>query len=502
MATIEMFYGDYSLVPVPLITFSKEDSKTDSGKLIGTLLKIQLQGTLTTLPGVNSGLVLVDALQDAMRAAFDRDGKHFTLKCDGQTIIDGYPRISQNVQFNTSTDNWVMSCPYTIELEFDDEPGNNGENAESMPPYIFSANESWTVEFEQDRNRYFWTLDSGSLPDASPYVLRMTHNVSAVGKMHYYNTGEATGNLEKEAWEQAKMYVVSRLGFDNNHLVGSGIINLDASIFGQYNHIRNQSIEEANGSFSVEENWLVVSSGSGIAHSALEDFTITNRSSVDSALSTLSIEGSIQGLERRTYGSSPGQFNIVETKYESALAYWEIVKHRLFYRAQHVAENDLNINSIANSIGHNPVAGTITYSYEYDDRPCNYIGNSISEVIAIRDSNPIDEFARIVIPGRAYGPILQGLNTISEFSRSVSIDILVPPPSGCNNIMTAINSSPRSGIQELLCDVEQDLESSYSQVYKTQDEESWEPKRGSYSRNITWVAVKCSGTAPNTSMCS
>jgi hypothetical protein len=503
MPNIIMKYGDYSFIPVPFITLSKSDSKTGAGKNVGTVFTLSLSGTLTTLPNPG-GLAAIDTLQDTMRAAMDRDGKLFILTCDGTELIKGYPRISQNVQFNTSSDNWIFSCPFTLELEFDEEPYNGGENPSLMPPYILSANESWSVEFEQERNRFELSLDSGSgsITDASPYVLRMTHSVSAVGKMHYEGTGESTGNLDMEAWEQARSYVTSRLGFSDTHLIESGVLNLDASIFGQYNHIRNLNIGEAEGSFSVDESWLVVSSGAGIPGNALEDFTITNRNAVDSALTNVSIEGTITGLETRSYGSSPNDFTITQTKYDSALAYWNVVKNRLYYRAQHVSDTNVNPDTISNVVGHNPVGGVITYSYEFDDRPCNFIAGSKSETIVISDQNPIDIYATIVIPGRSYGPILQGLNTISEFSRSVDIDILVSPPTGCSNIMTAINSSPASGVKELLCDVEQDMYSTYSQVFKSRDEENWDIKTGRYSRGVTWVGVKCSGASPDTSLCS
>lgn len=504
-----MIYGTYNFTPVPIITWNKEYTKTGDGTTIGTVHNMILEGTLTpTLTGVGS-YITIDEMQARLRSALNVEGLHFEVQCGNTELINTHPRIN-SLDFTPTTNNWVMTSDYTINLEFDDEPTNTGEDAAIMPPFIQSASENWSLEFVNERAKYGLNL-AGGVEDSNPYQLRLTHNVSAVGKRHYTcgvsPPTQSIGFLDKPAWEEARDYVVPLLGYDSSKVTSTGVINIDVDDFAAYNHIRTQEISETDGSFSVSETWLVINpSGSGIAGRATEDFNVSIRTGTDTALTRITVDGSIQGLESRTYGTNPGDFTITEDKYTAALDYYNSMSSKILLRAQQIgnpiAYRTINSQPLASSVAHSPPNGTISYNVEYDDRPCNFVTGAIAENIVINDTNPHDIYASLVILGRARGPILQDIGTISVSQRDANIEVLMQPPGACASIATNINAAPRGQVNNLLCDIQTTLSDAYDQVFKNADTESWDMKTGRYSRNVSWQYTNCSGDVPSTDFCT
>ena len=510
--TVTMTYRDYSFSPIPLLNITKEFEKTEDGTVVGTRFAASLNGTLTPIPAAG-GIDVIDDLQDELKNALAEEGHKFLVACDGTPLIQTYPRIT-NIEFQQSNNQWVLTCPYTVNMEWDDDPNNSGENSGIMPSYIASASEEWTLEFVEENSPFSWVID-GSTTDAMQPILRLGHSVSATGKRHYSASTGNDGALDMQAWEQARSYVVNRLGEDNSQVAQTGVLNLDVSQYGYFNHMRSTSVGELAGTYSVQENWVVFPSGaSGVPGNALEDFSIEIRENADDGLIGVGVQGNIQGLESRSYGSASGEFNIGTYKYDSALAYWNVAKSRLYGRAAKAVENTegstrgLHITPLSKSVGHSLSNGTISYSYEYNDRPCNLISGARSENIEISDTFPTDVFAELSIPGRAFGPILQEISTVSLSTRSVNIDVVMEAPSGdCTDCtsklssMLALSNSPKTQVEELLCCLEGDLTGSYSQVFKTADSSTFSPKTGRYSRQVAWSFTNCSGDPPSTSFC-
>ena len=510
MAVVEMTYGEYSFTPVPMVTLGKEFIKTGGDTVIGTTFTVSLKGTLVSY--ALGGLVNMSALQQEMRKKIDIDGLLFLLTCDGTDILRCYPRIKA-INFDTSNDNWVFTCPYTIELEFDDEFSLEGcsfdisfdESFDTCAdiltelrynPYIRELGESWDIEFADDKSYYRELLPNAQY-DENPVFLRLTHSINAVGKAHY-----ASGGLSMPAWQQARAAVIPLLGYDATRVSNSGIFNIDISNYGAYNHMRTNTTDIGGGSFSVNETWLVANTGADIPAVAMEDFTIDVKNGIDNDRNTVSIQGNIQGLESRTYGASPNSFDITKTKYESAKEYWAAVQSRLYYRCGHAVAGyggrSLNLNSISSSVGHQWANGIITYSYEYDNRPSNCVPGALSESVTVTDSNPVDIFASIQVIGRGNGPILQNMNTVTSATREVSVEVTMPAGTGCltDGTVALLATNPRTAVyNNLITGIYLDLVETYASgnVYKHQDTESWNPKEGRYTRNIAWTMSDCTG---------
>lgn len=486
-----MTYGDYEFSPVPLMSISKEIIKTGDGRNLSELFSINLAGSLVIIDGSGS-IVTIDGLQDDLMAAMSGDGELLEVKCDDEVLLQCYPRI-KNVNIQSGV--WVFKSDYSIDLEFDEIAPGSGNN------FLSSASEEWQVEFAEDKAYHTWNLPDGST-DTLPYQLRLTHTLNATGRSHYEDNG-----LEKLAWEEAREWVIDRLGYDDTYVGNSSVFNLNTALFAPYNHVRTTSIGETDGTFSVTESWLVINSGEGIAGHALEDYNIELRRSADNGLTSIGINGTIQGLESRDYGSNSGDFAITETKYDAAVDYWGVVKNRLYGRAGMIlnaeprtvggcGNRNININPLSQSAGHNPSTGTITYSYEYNDRPSNCVANSISESITVTDNNPTDIFANLTVLGKANGPVLQDIGTQTAFTRDLSIEVVMGcPASGCpsnaTNVGLLLAQRPTSEVNNIVTAFEDDLQDAYNQVFRTQDNISWNPKEGRYSRNVSWIAGGC-----------
>lgn len=502
-------YGGNDLSPVPFITIDKTFQKNQAGMAVGTLITVTLRGTIIDLDGNLPG-ILNEQIR-YIRSTFDKDGKYFEITCNGETLFEGYPRIVQSISFQESPDNWVFTCPYSVVLEFDNEPHDvntnyvpvSGENigtaAALMPPYISDETDSWSFEFDQQIAKYDLNI-SGS-PDVNNSIIRATHDVSAIGKSHY-DGPQLTGTMALKAWEWAKSYVGTKLNQSPFIPLASGLLNINTGSWGIYDHFRVQRVSETEGSFGISETYVLSSDTNGV----IEDFNVEVRTNLTDVFTSVNIQGTIQGLESRTYGLEPTGFTISTTKFANATGYFNNIKDGIliFPRAQSIVASDgVNLNSepLTKIVGKSPTKGTVTYQYEFNNRPSNCIAGAKQESIQISDENPSDVFSKIVVMGRAQGPILQSFNTVTEFRRTVSIDALVSPPTGCTLSILTGGNNPNSSVTSLLCTFESDLRTRYNKVYKERDNTNWSPKDGRFSRSVTWVAVDCT-TAPPISLCS
>lgn len=482
--SVQMYYGDYELSPVPGVSLSKSFIKSGAGKSLGVTYSMTLAGTITEMDE-SAGLKALLLKKESLREAFDCDGKYFRILCNEEVILECYPRIN-DLQFTESDNNWVFTIPYTISLEFENIPADNnmtgiGEDTKLHPAYISSFSESWNIQFDEG-------ISGGC---DSTYGVRVSHNLSAAGKTHYSkpsgSPGIDDGVLEKEAWEQARDYIVDGdyLGFDSNIFNASGVLNFtNGNNWTPYDHFRVVDVSEAEGSYGVQESWLVLNDSGALA---TEDYTVQVTRSIDQAYDSVSVQGLIRGLEDRVYGDNPGDFSVTTSRYTNAQAYFNTIGPQIRARAVAAYNDSIGSATISNSVGHACNAGTISYTYTYDNRPDSCISGAISSTIQIEESQPTEVFSRIQIPGRAAGPIIQDFNTVNEAQKTLSIEARFPPTS-CS---AGNPAAPADVGDSIVTGAESAFEANYSKVVKTNDRARWAPERGVFSRNVTWIGTQC-----------
>jgi hypothetical protein len=502
-------YDSKKIIPAPLVRVEKNYNRTQSGQKVGSTFTLTITGTLVTCNGspnsagefwtlagypdalfqsnveegnsVNQMQFLIRKMQ-ALRDLFSQDGKSFEVQpLDGTAPMRCYPRV-QNISFNEGV--WVNRVDYTITLEADELFGIDTDfmkdeedfehdqdffkGADNEKLYLSDVSESWTIETNEEPEN-----------ENNPYTFRLSHSLSATGKKAYNGDG-----LVSEAWEQAKRWVVPRLGVDGAFVNGTPGMNLSGMT--AFNHVKQENIDKTNGTYGVTETWIL-SKGN-----FREDFNISISSSSESPFANVKLEGEIIGLETRNAADV-----ITTSRWSAAQTRYLALHPTGFYnRAQLYSGITLNTVLLSSSVAENPVTGRINYTFEYDNRPSNCIAGAISEKVVVQDTNPADVFAIIQVIGRGTGPVLQSMGTVTERRRTVSVEALFAPVSTCfttvNGVASLMGSSPYTAVDAVFAAFRAQLAQGYNQVFTERDEPSWEPKTGRYSRSVTWVYQNCS----------
>jgi hypothetical protein len=518
-----MSYGGVDISPVPIISIRRDNRQVGNRENpIAYNFSMTLNGTLTALPS-DGGLIVTAQLMEDLREIFNVDGKQLLIQCgpDGgpyTDVISLYPKIT-NISFAESNNNWVDTIPYSIELTFDADSYDEHPDG-NIPPFIEEYSEEWNVEFVNDNKHFVWDLsqvtdqqggyDYTTTDSNNPFEARVTHAVTVKGKQSWTGTG-VLGTMTKAA-DNALDWALNTFGgfgYDSTgygHAI-SGWTNLGGSSGNAYDHFRTHSINETEGTVTLNENWIVLGINSGIlsdGRKIMEDFTVEIRTGNEDGLTRMSINGSVNGVAEMSYSTVESSTNVVTSAYDNASNGWSYVMDRVFPRAQLIYEQQgsrqLHPTPLTKSISHSPGKGIIGYSYEFNDRPCSFISGALSENFSIVDNHPSDVFARIPVLGRAAGPVLQEISTVTESTREVSIEAVMPPPTGCSSISLLDTYKPTTIVANILCEFETQLTDVYDQVFKQSDTESWNPLSGRYSRNVSWIYQSCSGT-PSTSFC-
>jgi hypothetical protein len=150
------------------------------------------------------------------------------------------------------------------------------------------------------------------------------------------------------------------------------------------------------------------------------------------------------------------------------------------------------------SVSFNEQKGDIGYTVSYDNRPTNIISGVLTEDISINDTHPGDVFASIPIIGRKEGPILQYVGTRTEYSRDVSINLLLDYTDVAygSKKLSLIKQKPslvcpvRGQIINLLRELSPSGEVGVRKWYVNPIQENWNPKTGTYSIQANWTYEK------------
>lgn len=489
-------YSSKRLIPAPFVSVSKNYQTTGDGEKIGSSFQLSITGTIVAFKGspnssqvfhttggfpadeviaANARLAAIFRKQEAIRELFSNDGLTLEFQsADGSQPMKCNPRVL-SIEF--AADIWFDRCEYTINLEADELSVNGvAQGEDAFTEYISSASETWSIETSEDQPEGL----------GSNRTYRLTHSLSATGKRFF----DETGSLLRPAWENARLWVQPKMGFDSVIALSSGVNNLPTYYQG-LNHVRSENVGENTGDYSVTETWILASG------TALEDFTVNTRIDLDSGLNNVSIDGSIRGLETRD-----SNFNITSAKYDNAVTKFNAASGLALTRAQSFSGFTLNITPLNTTIGRNPVGGTISYSFEFNTRPSNLLTSARSESITMSDSFGVDVFAAVGVLGRSVGPVLQGLGSKQATTRSLSIDAVYGSDyvgSG-NATSRLITKHPRNdvtrnaeiqavvnAVQPVLAGALNNNGAAASTVFVSDQSDNWDATSSRYSLQIGWT---------------
>ena len=476
--------------------------------------------------------------QRVLRALFARDGQRVELSDvmdnAGATIVC-YPRVI-SVDFE-GDQAYTTQAKYTIVLEadyllrgnFDDEAllvddaatlANSG-NIGDFPPGVNQKNflESLSTHFIETYSED-WALevdDAVAESVENPRTYRITHNLSATGKTVYgdsavkrpadpepsYDPNSPLINQYKPAWMQARDFVQSKLA-DNPSgsypnvmgVIGSGTVDLVGG-YGGFNHVRTEQINVTEGTYSVSENWILASG------TATENYSMSTSTSNSDPFINVSIEGNIKGLNTTppdAYGdplyANSGAYPQARSKYNQVTNSGQFgLTSDVYKRANNLVAVQLNSQPVSLSVSTNQFNGDISYSLAFNNRPTNIVSGVIAESIQVNDTYPGDVFATIPVLGRATGPILQYIGGRTEYKRDVSINLTmdytkIPYGNTRNSLILkkpSIVEPTATQIAELLGELSPAGEPGVRKYFISAPTESWSPKEGTYSFNISWT---------------
>lgn len=183
---------------------------------------------------------------------------------------------------------------------------------------------------------------------------------------------------------------------------------------------------------------------------------------------------------------------------EIAEAAWEVIEPTLLALATEYCSETPILRST--SVSRNLKTGQLTYSYTY--RCCDVcVSGAIRESVNITREFPSQVVAIIPILGRSCGPIIQDKGTKTVEKCSIAIDLTFSKECGCSyskpagleaaiqgiisgagvcssNCHTVLTNRDSAGCDRQGC-------------YLVNDVDSWNPRTGRYTRNITYILECC-----------
>ena len=396
----------------------------------------------------------------ALHNLFKADGKQFEIvPGDGSAPIKFQPRWGE---FSCPTDDslLVTHAPWSVQCETDlVSPWDSAavfDQAESPPE------ESWELA-QQDEVGRVWTL---------------THTAAATGRRRY----DAAGAVQAEGWEVARDLITggplagggatSVLGPDAARVASTGVADLAG--FAAYNRRRQETVDEGQGRVQVVETWTLfhpADQPTGLtAGLAVEDYQTETRYGNDTGLTSVTVSGTIAGLDDTNGGHARRWHN-------AALRAGGITEAWAHGLAQTESGVTLHPNALSTSLGRNKLAGTVTYSATFDNRAAPTTAGVLSYQTTIELKAAADVFASIPIPFRLPGPLLQGMGTVTAKSITVRTDAVCRTTFGAPSTWPTTNHLAKAlsyiGVP--------------TQLFVADDTESRTEESGRYSRSTTYI---------------
>lgn len=359
---------------------------------------------------------------------------------------------------------------------------------------------------------------------------------------------------DQQAWQQARGFVYEMLQYGKSFVKGdddsSAVdatatpavdntgddydvngLNIPSSYTG-YNYGRNQTVDKLGGSFQITENWVFAPD----THNVIESIDFNVSEDPNSGVITMQINGSIEGLvpppdPAKTYSDiAKGmeddvdqKFNLdaaVNSRFEYARKHYDSIERELYSTCKNLLTElqqykpeiygDISIHKVptSKSIAFSPATGIITYNYSFETRHPVAIPGCLTETIDVNDTYPGRVFASTPVIGRKWGPVLQNINTQTEWKRSLNLTCTVNTlkeynedeslnsnkvsiTGGYGNAMAAKPSNvpeQMAAIKDII-----DTLSPKGQIGVTSwfvdpsPTEGWNPRTGSWSYSISWT---------------
>jgi hypothetical protein len=213
-----------------------------------------------------------------------------------------------------------------------------------------------------------------------------------------------------------------------------------------------------------------------IPESVRHEYNVSTRYSREDGRTVITVDGTVTGL-RMASATDPFVANDITERYDNARAYFDGMEPNIIgLAASYINISKINPNPYGTTVSHIPMAGQVTYQYEFNSVPNPCVPGALSENVTISDDNAVPVVAEIGILGRAKGPLLQPINTITVRRRTVTIEVVMPVNADMN--MCAMSTPPVVDVTGFV--------PGGDPVYVEQDQTQWTPTNGHFTRVVAW----------------
>jgi len=479
-------YDSSVIAPIEAVSIAYNITHNENGDRISVLYDINLRGKLLSNYGspdpngtflepatecqviANTGVNDTNWLESLLnkRCAVNNLFKNDYKKLSIGTVSSGsdltcYPRVvSLSFEESDNPQYW----PFTVNLQADNLFCNGSAVETTGGPRLKTFSETWDFSY-----------DDGALTReyGDNRLYNVTHSVSAQGLKTY----GSTGNILYSGIDAARQYVASKIGVNATQptLAISGF----QAYTTKYNYVDVHNVDTQAAIYGVNESWIYHTGN------YTEEYTIESNTSNSKSCPTVSINGTITGLGERSLTSG----TMISSKYDNAKTYWDTLGASGL-KSKIVAKLGGTYYDVPTSTSFTaaPIAGTISYNYEFQGGPTKQLPEANWENITVSNTFSEDIYATATILGG--GEIIQVVNGggfYKLYKTSLTIDATYPCSTGIHKLGPRFTPSLSSSIQSVVNSYNPLLSISGVgyQVVDSQNE-AWNAYDSSYNLSITW----------------
>lgn len=483
-----------------------------------------------------------------IRKLFSRNGSALTIRDDqNNNLLKAKGGILKSINFDNSSDQWTATCPYSIELEFNEleilnetilcsdsliHINSQTTNLVDITKHkIKNFSDTWNINVEDSIYNHIY----GNSLDIVNSEISLSYSLSATGKNYFLEDQLAP------AWIQAKNFVQERLYQQVRNLAvaltrsgdtcsasktlseihtndGDGLISGISSDYSIYNESLSCNTSESEGTFSIQYNAILKRNynsnycSSNVRHTLNKSINSSRNGAKNNI--TISIDGEVAGLCEGGILQNFGTFSFPQsgsilkagstsTKYTNASAFLSKIitgddLKNEFKSALGITTSELELPSDegctieikpANfSLTHNYMTGTISYAAEYSsDRACAQNETNDNSVFktSISVDEPVPMISEFIVPNGNY--VIQDIGTYTAKKINVTSEGKKNKEC-CNiqNINTFLQDILNSDIETLFPFLEFPNE---EQFILTAKSFSYNILEGSYTVNLEYICA-------------
>ena len=542
--TVVSFLG-LKLNPVPFVSMTLE-KYTAGDQAIGGQLNVSLNGVFHGADFATTSAQFASKLE-----AFASAHKCLTdikIHCGGAHIITSGIGYIKDYSFPEGPQkNWMNIIPYTINLVVSHtEPNKPVVHADpniktkyniQSDTFVRSIKESVSYSLSENTMQtyhpdpqYYDTLETNHPYSNEHIVVKYSIDVAGYGVC-------CSGNSTNSALGSAKKVIDHRINnlqniTNDSFNCATGILPSSYSTNVRFNHTRDISINELDGSLSVNGEYII--RPTGVNARVLMTVDADANSSLDSGEKTITLNGNIRGLIQNEYDSpySPNDVQTTMTAKKTAMNEAENELLKILNDGSGIIRSIADKNNLLNfttaigdisrqgskalfnststtdpntwqggdagphefrvltkSFKRNYADNSIDFTLTYSNKSRHKIPNALWAEISIDHELPSRRLAEHVIPGRGY-PLLQDVLCDTQDVFTINVTAQFEPQKNIHSIIAAAQ-------EHILLLIYKFARISCN---RTGDSENI-ANNGSYKRSIKLTRPTCvNGTATNASL--